>query len=156
MNASLAGSIILVGKAWDAFNDPLIGWLSDKTRSPLGRRYPWMLIGAIPLAISFFLLWFIPPTANQWQLFAYYTILFIIYYAAVSAVWVPYSTLGAELTQSYNERTNLTSFKSSFAIRLIIGPLPTLILIIGLVIAYFYPITQAKHEEIVLKLKERR
>ena len=116
LNASLAGGIILIGKAWDAFNDPLIGWLSDKTRSPLGRRYPWMLIGAIPLAISFFLLWFIPPTANQWQLFAYYTILFIIYYGSVSAVWVPYSTLGAELTQSYNERTNLTSFKSSFAI----------------------------------------
>ncbi len=116
LNASLAGSIILVGKAWDAINDPLIGWLSDKTRSPLGRRYPWMLIGAIPLAISFFLLWIIPPTANQWQLFTYYTIIFIIYYASVSSVWVPYSTLGAELTESYNERTNLTSFKSSFAI----------------------------------------
>ncbi|WP_416350824.1 MFS transporter [Rivularia sp. UHCC 0363] len=43
-----------------------------------------------------------------------------------------------------------------WAIRLIIGPLPTLILIIGLVIAYFYPITRSKHEEIVLKLKERR
>ncbi|NJO58559.1 MAG: MFS transporter [Richelia sp. RM2_1_2] len=116
LNASLAGSLILVGKAWDAFNDPLIGWLSDKTRSPLGRRYPWMLIGAIPLAISFCLLWFIPPTTNQWLIFAYYNIIFIIYYAAVSAVWVPYSTLGAELTESYNERTNLTSFKSSFAI----------------------------------------
>ncbi len=116
LNASFAGSLILVGKAWDAFNDPLIGWLSDKTRSPLGRRFPWMLIGAIPLGISFFLLWVIPPTLNQWQLFVYYNIVFIIYYGAVSAVWVPYSTLGAELTESYNERTNLTSFKSAFAI----------------------------------------
>lgn len=116
LNASFAGTLVLVGKAWDAFNDPLIGWLSDKTRSPLGRRYPWMLVGAIPLAISFFLFWVIPPTRNQWQLFIYYSIISIIYYAAVSSVLVPFSTLGAELTQGYNERTNLISFRSSFAI----------------------------------------
>ena len=116
LNPSLAGSLVLVGKAWDAFNDPLIGWLSDKTRSPLGRRYPWMLLGAIPLGISFFLYWVIPPTRNQWQLFFYYSIISIIYYASVSSVLVPFSTLAAELTQGYNERTNLISFKSSFAI----------------------------------------
>jgi len=116
LNAGLAGSLILVGKAWDSINDPLIGWLSDKTRSRLGRRYPWMLIGAIPLAISFCLLWFTPPITNQWLKFAYYNVIFIIYYAAVSSVWVPYSTLGAELTTTYNERTNITGFRSSFAI----------------------------------------
>ncbi|MEL6164717.1 MAG: MFS transporter, partial [Cyanobacteria bacterium J06628_3] len=116
LNASLAGSLILVGKAWDSINDPLIGWLSDKTRSRLGRRYPWMLIGAVPLAICFFLLWFTPPIANQWLKFAYYNIIFILYYAAVSSVWIPYSTLGAELTTTYNERTNVTGFRSAFAI----------------------------------------
>jgi GPH family glycoside/pentoside/hexuronide:cation symporter len=116
LNAGLAGTLILVGKAWDAINDPLIGWLSDKTRSRLGRRYPWMLIGAIPLAISFCLLWFTPPIANQWLKFAYYNIIFIIYYAAVSSVWIPHSTLGAELTTTYNERTDIIGFRSSFAI----------------------------------------
>ena len=78
LNASLAGSLILIGKAWDAINDPLIGWLSDKTRSRLGRRYPWMLIGAIPLVISFFLLWTTPAIENQLLRFAYYTIIYII------------------------------------------------------------------------------
>jgi len=116
LNPSFAGSLLLIGKAWDAFNDPLIGWLSDKTRSPLGRRYPWMLGGAIPLGISFILFWIVPPTRNQWQLFAYYSIISIIYYGAISSVLVPFSTLAAELTQGYNERTNLVSFKSSFAI----------------------------------------
>ena len=116
LNPSFAGSLVLVGKAWDALNDPLIGWLSDKTRSPLGRRYPWMLVGAIPLAISFFLFWVIPPTRNQWLLFIYYNIVSILFYAAVSSVLVPFSTLGAELTEGYNERTNIISFRSSFAI----------------------------------------
>ncbi len=114
LSAGFAGSLILVGKAWDAINDPLIGWLSDKTRSPLGRRYPWMLIGAIPLAISFCLLWFTPPIANQWLKFAYYNIIFIIYYAAVSSVWVPHSTLGAELTTTYNERTDIIFMDSLY------------------------------------------
>ncbi|MCJ8283047.1 MAG: MFS transporter, partial [Rivularia sp. ALOHA_DT_140] len=116
LNAGLAGSLILVGKAWDAINDPLIGWLSDNTRSRLGRRYPWMLIGAIPLVISFFLLWMTLPTTNQWLKFAYYNLIYIIYYAAVSSVWIPHSTLGAELTTTYNERTNVTGFRSAFAI----------------------------------------
>mgnify|MGYP005843939745 CR=1 FL=1 len=57
LNATLAGSVLLVTKVWDAINDPLVGWLSDRTRSPLGRRYPWMLWGAIPLGVCFCLLW---------------------------------------------------------------------------------------------------
>lgn len=43
LNPALAGATLLVGKVWDAVNDPLVGWLSDRTRSRLGRRYPWML-----------------------------------------------------------------------------------------------------------------
>ncbi|WP_088241150.1 MFS transporter [Calothrix rhizosoleniae] len=116
LNSTFAGSVLLVGKAWDAINDPLIGWLSDKTRSPLGRRYPWMLYGAVPLGVCFCLQWFVPPTENQWLLFVYYSAIAILYYAAVSAVLVPFSTLGAELTQGYNERTKLISFKSAFGI----------------------------------------
>jgi hypothetical protein len=42
----LAGSVLLIGRLWDAVNDPLVGWLSDRTRSPLGRRFPWMLGGS--------------------------------------------------------------------------------------------------------------
>ncbi|MEM7578757.1 MAG: MFS transporter [Cyanobacteria bacterium P01_A01_bin.80] len=116
INPGLAGGVILVGKAWDAINDPIIGWLSDRTSSRFGRRYPWMLYGAIPLTICFFLLWVVPPTKNQWLLFTYYSFVSILYYAAISSVLVPFSTLSAELTQSYNQRTNLISFKSSFAI----------------------------------------
>ncbi|MBD0346228.1 MAG: MFS transporter, partial [Coleofasciculus sp. Co-bin14] len=116
LNPTLAGSVLLIGKVWDAINDPMIGWLSDRTRSPLGRRYPWMLGGAIPLGMLFFVQWFVPPTSNQWLLFGYYSGIALLFYAAFTAVAVPYSTLGAELTQGYDERTSLISFKAAFSI----------------------------------------
>ncbi|MEA5534372.1 MFS transporter [Crocosphaera sp. XPORK-15E] len=116
LNPSLAGMIIMVGKIWDAINDPLIGWLSDRTRSRFGRRYPWMILGSIPLGLSCFLLWTIPPTNNQTLLIIYYTIIALIFYAAFTTVLLPYSALSAELTQDYDERTNLISFRSAFSI----------------------------------------
>lgn len=116
LKPTLAGMILLMGKIWDAVNDPLIGWLSDRTRSSLGRRYPWMLLGAIPLGLSFFLLWIVPSTSNQGLLFAYYSTIALIFYTAFTAVLLPHSTLAAELTQGYDERTNLISFRSAFSI----------------------------------------
>ena len=116
LNPSQAGTILLLAKAWDAFNDPLIGWLSDRTRSPLGRRYPWMLYGAFPLGIGFFLQWLILPTTNQWVMFAYYSTIALLFYTAVTAVLLPFNALAAELTSSYDERTSLISFKSGFSI----------------------------------------
>ncbi len=116
LSPGLAGSVLLVGKLWDATNDPLVGWLSDRTQSRWGRRFPWMLWGAVPLGISFWMLWLIPPLASQWQLFAYYTFVLFLFYAALTVVAVPHSTLAAELTQTYNERTQLVSFKAAFSI----------------------------------------
>ncbi len=114
LNSTLAGGVLLVAKAWDAINDPLIGWLSDRTRSRLGRRYPWMLVGAIPLGLFFFLQWVVPPISNQWLLFSYYTVVAILFYASISSVLVPFSSLAAEITQSYDERTSLVTVKSTF------------------------------------------
>ncbi|MGP1381951.1 MAG: MFS transporter [Thainema sp.] len=116
LSPGLAGTVLLVGKVWDAINDPLIGWLSDRTRSKWGRRYPWMIWGAVPLGISFGMLWLMPPLATQWQLFLYYSGVLILFYAALTAVAIPHSTLAAELTQTYDERTQLVSFKSAFSI----------------------------------------
>ena len=116
LSAGLAGSVLLVGRAWDAINDPLVGWLSDRTRSRWGRRFPWMLWGAVPLGASFWLLWWVPPLTVQWQLFLYYSGVLMIFFAALTAIAIPHSTLAAELTQTYDERTQLVSFKSAFSI----------------------------------------
>lgn len=121
LNAGLAGSVLLIGKIWDAVNDPIVGMLSDRTNHRWGRRLPWMLWGAIPFGIFFFLEWVVPqfssnPTANQWGLFWYYVIISLLFNTAYTAVNLPYTALTAELTQDYNERTSLNSFRFTFSI----------------------------------------
>lgn len=116
LNPILAGGVLMFGRLWDAINDPLVGWLSDRTRSPLGRRFPWMLGGAIPLSICFVLLWTVPPVETQWGLFTYYATLSLFAFASLTAVQLPYTTLAAELSDDYDERTALIGMKSAFSI----------------------------------------
>ena len=65
----LAGLAFFVGKLWDGVNDPLMGILSDRTRSRFGRKRVYVLLGALPLALSFILLWMIPIDAAVWLQF---------------------------------------------------------------------------------------
>lgn len=121
LGAGLAGSILLIGKVWDAINDPIVGVLSDRTQSRWGRRYPWMILGAIPFGIFFFLQWVVPqfsedPAINQTWLFWYYVIIAILFNTFYTAVNLPYTALTPELTQDYNERTSLNSFRFAFSI----------------------------------------
>jgi GPH family glycoside/pentoside/hexuronide:cation symporter len=116
MTPALAGGVLMFGRLWDAINDPLIGWLSDRTRSPLGRRYPWMLAGAVPLSICFILLWTVPPVETQWGLFTYYAVLSLFAFASLTSVQLPYTALAAELSDDYDERTALIGMKSAFSI----------------------------------------
>jgi GPH family glycoside/pentoside/hexuronide:cation symporter len=122
LNAALAGSVLLIGKIWDAVNDPIVGMMSDRTRSrKWGRRYPWILYGAIPFGITFFLQWIVPkfsnnPDTQQWSLFWYYVAIAILFNIFYTMVNLPYTALTPELTQDYNERTSLNSFRFAFSI----------------------------------------
>jgi GPH family glycoside/pentoside/hexuronide:cation symporter len=110
-----AGTILLIVKIWDAVNDPIIGWLTDRTVSRLGRRRPWLLIAAIPFAVMFFLQWVVPPFSVVGK-FWYYLVVAVFLDLAFTAVNVPYAALTAELTQDYDERTRLSSVRMSFSI----------------------------------------
>lgn len=117
----LAGSILLIGKISDAVNDPIVGALSDRTRTRWGRRLPWMILGAIPFGLLFFLQWIVPrfsenETANDWWLFGYYALIGILFNLAYTVVNLPYTALTPELTQDYNERTSLNSFRFAFSL----------------------------------------
>ncbi len=117
----LAGSILAISKISDAINDPITGILSDRTSHRWGRRIPWMLFGAIPFGFFFFLQWIVPhfsddKVTNDWGLFIYYIAIAILFNLAYTAVNLPYTALTPELTQDYNERTNLSSFRFAFSI----------------------------------------
>jgi len=121
LDPGLAGSILLIGKIWDAINDPMIGALSDRTDSKWGRRLPWILWGAVPFGIFFFLQWVVPnfsdnPNTNQWGLFWYYVVISIFANIFYTIVNLPYTALTPELTQNYDERTSLNSFRFAFSI----------------------------------------
>ncbi|OBQ31136.1 MAG: sugar transporter [Aphanizomenon flos-aquae MDT14a] len=120
--AGLAGSILMIGKIWDGINDPMVGMLTDKTQSRRwGRRLPWLLYGAIPFGFFFFLQWIVPQftadkNINIWCLFWYYVAIGIVSQAFFTVVNLPYTAMTPELTQDYDERTSLNSFRFTFSI----------------------------------------
>ena len=117
----LAGTVLLIGKGWDAVNDPVIGSLSDRTKSRWGRRHSWMLLAALPFGISFFVGWLVPDfgvdmATNPWPWFWYYAFVAILFHTFYSCFNLPYAALTPELTEDYNERTSLNSFRFTFSI----------------------------------------
>jgi len=119
--AGLAGTVLAIGKISDAINDPILGIMSDRTRSRWGRRLPWMLGGALPFGLLFLAQWWVPqlsrnPATNTWLLFAYYVAIAVLFNLAYTAVNLPYTALTPELTEDYNERTSLNSYRMAFSI----------------------------------------
>ncbi len=114
--ARLAAVAIFIGRSWDYLNDPLIGYFSDRTRTRWGRRRPFLLFGVWPFALSFILLWLRPPWENQLLLMGYYALAYVLFDASFTLVNMPYTALTPELTESYDERTSLTSYRMFFSI----------------------------------------
>jgi glycoside/pentoside/hexuronide:cation symporter, GPH family len=112
---SLAGNALLIGKLWDAINDPLFGWLTDRTKSRFGKRRVFMIFGAIPLGISIALLWFVPTSARL-ATFAWIAFTFIIFDTLWTLTNVPYYALTSELTDDYDERSSLTTYRMVMAV----------------------------------------
>jgi len=110
----LASIGALVGIVWDAINDPIIGTLSDRMKSKLGRRRPFLLWFAFPFGLSFVMLWSAPNWDTQVGLMIYVTLAFMLSDTLLTLVAVPYLSLTPELTQDYDERTSLSSFRTVF------------------------------------------
>ena len=115
VNPVLAGTLLLFPKLWDVVSDPIMGAISDVTRSRYGRRRPYLLYGAVPFGISFFILFIAPPFASELANGLYVSLLFALGCTTFTVINVPYSSMVAEMSDDYNERMSITSFRMTFA-----------------------------------------
>ena len=115
LRPGLAALVIFAGRTFDYINDPVIGYLSDRTRSRWGRRRPFILFGMLPFALAYMLLWWIPPFPTQTGLAIYYGLAFVLYDTLATVLYMPYFALTPELTSNYDERTSLTTYRMIFS-----------------------------------------
>jgi oligogalacturonide transporter len=110
-----ASTIIFVCKLWDGITDPLMGFISDHTRSRFGRRRIYFLIGAPLMMISFALLWNSFGIRGGSPLMAYHLLTYMLFDTIFTMVMVPYNTILSDMTSDYNERTRYTSMRMVFS-----------------------------------------
>ena len=104
---AIMGLIFFVSRIWDAVSDPLVGYLSDRTNSALGRRRGWLLASLIPISLTFYMVFSPPSGFNLGQLNWWMAFSIIGFYSAMTLFFVPHMSLGAELTEDYHERSRL-------------------------------------------------
>jgi GPH family glycoside/pentoside/hexuronide:cation symporter len=115
LDSKLIGWAISIPRFFDMISDPLIGNMSDNCRSRFGRRRPFILVGGILMALVFGLTYMASPYMGQWAMFAYATIACILFYLAYTIYSVPYTALGLELTDDYDERAHIQKYRLIFS-----------------------------------------
>jgi oligogalacturonide transporter len=115
INPGLAGVVILISKFYDAVTDPFEGILSDRTRTKLGRRRPYLLAGIFLVLISFFTMFYPVSFASEMVRFAFVLVTYLFFSTVVSIVMLNYNALQAELSLDYDERTSLSSYRIFFS-----------------------------------------
>ena len=115
LNAAVAGILWSVYGLWNALNDPLMGQLSDRTRSKFGRRVPYVALGAIPLGLSFFFLWTPPSSKSPWVLGAYFLMILFIFDTLYSLTIIAYNALFPEVAPTSKDRIDLSATREILA-----------------------------------------
>jgi glycoside/pentoside/hexuronide:cation symporter, GPH family len=114
LSGTLVGAAIFIALCVDAITDPLMGVISDNTRSRLGRRHPYMYFSALPVAASFALLFMPPDSLQDMGLFWWLLCFAILLRVSLTFYAVPSNAMAAEMTSDYDERTEIISIRFLF------------------------------------------
>ncbi|MDG0889596.1 MFS transporter [Paracholeplasma manati] len=125
----IAGTMIMISKGWDAINDPLMGMITDRTHSKMGRRRPFIFIGGILLIPALALLWLPHGIDNTALKVVYMLVTYLFYYTINTIIAVPYSAMSTEITNDFSERNkvNLTRLIFSMTATAICTLVPTML-----------------------------
>ena len=113
VSGTLTGAAALVALLSDAITDPIVGSISDNTRSRWGRRHPFMAVSAIPLALSFYLVFTPPSGLSEFGLFTWLASTAVLLRTLLTIFIIPHTALGAELSQDYEERSVIVSYRTT-------------------------------------------
>ncbi len=115
MPPAMAGSIPLIVKVWDAVTDPVMGNVTDRTRSRFGPKRFYLLIGSIISAITFILMWVPLPQAEMWLKYIFYVLMYVLFSTGFTIVMVPYNALLPDMVDDYTVRGRFTSVRMAFS-----------------------------------------
>jgi len=116
LSPALAGLAMFLPKIWDAFSDPLMGQITDHTKSRWGRRRPYLLFGSFPYAITFILLFAPLSSLGSTGIFIYLIVIYILFFTGSTVVGVPFNALLPEISLDPHERTKLQAYRQPFAV----------------------------------------
>jgi GPH family glycoside/pentoside/hexuronide:cation symporter len=115
LSASVAGLVLALAVVWDAVTDPLMGEISDRTRSRFGRRRPWIGVGGLLTAGAFIVLFTPPPGAGQVAIAGYLLVAYMVFNTALTVIAVPHAALGGELSADPAIRNEVFGWRFLFA-----------------------------------------
>jgi GPH family glycoside/pentoside/hexuronide:cation symporter len=131
VDPALIGTAIALPRLWDAFTDPAMGLISDNTHTRFGRRRPYILIGALLMAVAFASIWMASPDWSERTIAIYLTVSLLVFYTCYTIYAVPWTSLTYEMTPDPRERTRVASYAGFFGK---VGELSY---------SWFFPISQA-------------
>lgn len=116
INPAWAGAVVMISKIWDAISDPLMGVISDNTRSKFGRRKPYLFLGGIVLIFSMALLWYPVTFGTEIGLIIYVTATFLLYSTVSTMIAVPYSSMSTEVSTNFEETNRINLLRLVFSL----------------------------------------
>lgn len=131
LNPAAIGLVVASARVWDAFFDPVVGAMSDNSRTRWGRRRPFLLAGGVLCAVTFPLTWCLPPGLSSASGIAWLAVASYLFYTAFAFFSVPFNALGYEIAPGYHEKTQIQAARVMFKAGTALG------------VAWIFPVAQS-------------